>query len=329
MARYKGGYKKGIKVKLGKGLYSDGREYRMSMTSGVDNSDMKDLFSLPPDGCLRRLWYKKVLIEPDTPVPEEVTKDFERYVCRLYYEQSKRYTKKANRDFRSRTYQYMIAHIGAFLTGKTRGKSVPGIIKVVTEPEYIRIQYDGLPESWKLEIQHAIVTNMFPWGCVIVYCPFVSKILSFDVNNDDDLATEIIKACGDFWEDNVQKKNIPPKFDVDNERCLFCHWRITCHGEKYLVTKSNAKIDATVNDLFNLQRHEAIISDAKRILEEIATGQMGTKKSVVTPLGAISHSLKAQTKIDTKKLFKDHPEFKQVYGKPIEVEEFKLTPWNK
>jgi hypothetical protein len=329
MARYKGGFRKGTKVKLSKGVYSDGREYRMSVTSGVDNTDMKDLFSLPPDGCLRRLWYKKVLIEPDTALPEDIAKDFERYVCRLYYEQSKRYTKKANRDYRSRTYSYMISHISAFLTGKTTAKSVPGIIKVVTEPEYIRIQYEGIPEHWGLEIQHVITTNMFPWGCILVYCPFKAKVLAFDINADDDIAVEIVKACGDFWEDNVQKKTIPPSFNVDNECCMFCHWRITCHGEQYLVSKPNLQFEVAVNDLFNLQRHETLIAQTKKVIEKSAVGLLGTKKSVITPLGTISFGAKSQTKIDTQKLFKDHPEFKQVYGKPISIDEFKLIPWNK
>ncbi len=323
----KGGFVRGAKVRIGKNKYSDGREYHIPPASGIDNSDMADLFCLPPAGCSRRLFYKKTLVAPDFPVEEFAVRPFLDLVEPVYYGKMKRYVRKPSRDFRSSTHKLMISHPSFLLVGDKRAGSIPAAVKVVPTAEFIRIQYSGLPEAWVLEAQHlALVKGA--WACVIVYCPFYSDILNYDIEGDPAVAQEILSAAKDFWV-CVEKQEAPPRFDKTDKRCFLCPFRIVCQGEEFRKPKADTKMNEIARRMIFLDDEAQSITDARKALQGESLRAMGSKYVVDTAYGTIDASTRKQVKIDTAKLFKDHPDLKKKYGKQVPVKEPKLVPWNK
>ena len=334
MARYKehkGGFQRGRLVKLAKGVYTDSREYWMEETSGVNGKDMTDLYGLL-SGCQRKLWYRKTGATPNAPIKLNLTERYQKTVKDLYYTQTKRYANMPNRDFRSKEHKNMYCGYDIRLPAdkaKIGVKTIPGIIKVMPEPEYLKYKWTGLTGEISLEAQHIMYVTRSPWMVVLIFCPFISAILSYDIATDKAMIDNIITEVQEFWP-HVTENNPPPKLEVNNPKCFECNWRITCQGEEFMVPfdQNTLNLEKPVNDLLLLQFYQDTLTLTKAIIEkEVVRGLLG-KEKVITPLATVEYVTKTQRKIDTAKILQDNPDFKQNYGVPITTRELKIIPWN-
>ena len=329
MARYtRRGFNKGRRIKLGKGKYSDGREYHIDKNTGIDTTDVNDLFSLPPDGCLRRIYYRKTGMVRDTPEKQVIiTKSHMLVISHLYMAQTGRKVQRTNKDYRSKISPHMIADFDVRIIGNAKSNTVPALVKIVTEQEYIRIKYGGLPELYRLQAQHASYVCNDKWAGVILYCPSRTKILSFDVPRDSQTDEHAVRACNDIW-DMIQHQELPKAFDIKNRRCLFCSWRITCKGDQYLVEKLKESYSEMADDMLVLQTIEEEIRLARENVQDSIIKQLNGRKQLITPFATIDYDEKEQWKIDTAKMLKELPDLKTRYGKKIITKKVSITPWN-
>lgn len=337
------------KVKLGKGKYKDGREYVIDRMSGIGSSDVADVFSLPPYGCARRLYYQKIGTQPDYELPKDETNYhirrgnmFERLAAEEYIKMTGRKAIKPNRAFRSDYHHYMIAHLDWLIVNKglpRKQRSCPLELKNPSKEHFLKIKMEGIPEYWLLQLQHQIYVKEAPWGSFGIMSPELAQMLpAFDLERDDALINKIIRAEGLMW-DTILERKPPEKLDIDDKRCAVCSWRVTCHGEisEFLEKASDWRY---IEDEDFQELTRAYLELKKDIDNRSETLDM-LKSTIQKKLEQYPDNSKFKTdwmKIynleykraswDVKRLALDHPELELNYKKISQVKQLRLVAIN-
>jgi putative phage-type endonuclease len=91
----------------------------------------------------------------------------------------------------------------------------PGVLEVKTANRFVmkKMEVEGLPKSYILQIQHYMGLCGVSWGAFAVLCPDPWEFRSFTVEFDRDLYEKVLEVLRRFWIDNVLAK-VPPKQEV-------------------------------------------------------------------------------------------------------------------
>lgn len=206
----------------------------MNRQHSIGASDLDDVFGLDY-GCKRRLWYEKTGHEPDYPFRGNVHtwrgKLLESVGAELFEERAVCMLSDAHPLQHS---EY------PFITGTpdriryTNTKQEPVEIKCPGLRAWNKIQYEGMPYSYLLQLQQYIHLLNAEAGYFAILC--IEKedgFLPFEVKRNDELIEVIIAAQVAFWE-QVQQRIIPEELSDDDPRCPRCSYRATCKDAKLL-----------------------------------------------------------------------------------------------
>jgi putative phage-type endonuclease len=337
------------KVKLGKGKYKDKREYIIPRETGIGSADVADVFSLPPYGCARRLYYQKTGSPPDYVYDKNETNYhirrgnmFEKLAAEQYIKMTGRKAFKPNRAFRSDYHPFMIAHIDWLIQNKGAGRKAsacPLELKNPSKQHYLKIKHEGIPDYWILQLQHQMYVKEAPWGAFGVMSPEMAQMLpSFDLERDENLINKIVRVEGLMWE-AIQERKPPEKLPIEDKRCATCDWRITCHGELgeflekesdwvYIEDKDFQELTKTYLELKGeIDEKTETLGMLKDTIQK-KTAEYEGKARFKTDWMKIYNLEFKQARWDMAKLKTEHPELEKDYKKINQVRMFKLVAIN-
>ena len=87
----------------------------------------------------------------------------------------------------------------------------PGVLEIKTANRFIlkKMQEEGLPKSYILQLQHYMGLCGTEWGAFAVLCPDPWSFLTFTVEFDQELYDRVCEVLQNFWEGNVEAQ-VPP-----------------------------------------------------------------------------------------------------------------------
>lgn len=104
---------------------------------------------------------------------------------------------------------WMIGHMDAIITSPSR--EGPGVleVKAPSRAMFAKIKAEGVPLSWRMQLQHYLAITGYEWGVFAIFCADSWELMLIDVDRDDDVITNLIAVEEDFWKNHVLKYKAP------------------------------------------------------------------------------------------------------------------------
>lgn len=221
-------------------------------------------------GCPRKLSYEKLGIEPDYAHTPETLRLFERghlmedVAAQRYSSKTGRRVFRSNLPYVSKEIAFARVNIDRNIKADDRGVGRLEC-KSANEHVFLRMQKEGLPSAYLLQIQHTLMVTGSTWGAfsVVEVPDYVDSVIEqiadqrlrnrvletlypkfddfyFEVERNENLIATIFEAEQKFWNLIENGKLADPLPDIKDDRCSSCNFRRTCRGQAYV--DANAKI---------------------------------------------------------------------------------------
>ena len=256
---------------------------------GIGGSDEHHVFSEPPYGCARRLWYDKRGVDQDYPEDETAVMQrgtrLEDLVAELYAERTGR-TVERRGTIVSVEHPWARVNIDRAILGvPDRG---PGVLEVKTHNYWMfrQIKKHGLQTGHILQAQHGCKVTGHAWASYAILHPDSWDLIHFDVERDDTLIAQMVDAGAAFWR-QVEHGPMPDPLPEIDRRCHTCPWRKTCRGEALLAAAliSREEFLAPLEQDSSLAELLADYREAKRMADDSAETLDAVKDALRERLG--------------------------------------------
>jgi putative phage-type endonuclease len=292
-------------------------------TTFIGGSDCADVFSLPPFGCSRRLWYEKTGQEADYPKEDHFHfkrgKILEPLAADLYQEETGRKVRKNTQRLVDAEYPFMGALLDREILNDERGVGVLEI-KCPTLRNYNQVKREGASESYLLQLSHYLRVRKAAWGSFVFFSAEMAEIHHFEMTRDEDLIKKVIEGELAFWE-LVQRHEAPEKLLEGDRRCTKCIYQVTCKNITLEDYQGFTASDATLSEISDPEFEQImreyweakeISKEAEELLEDVKERitQKGAAWGVNRMLVADSKvylTESARGKLDKKALEKEYP----------------------
>ena len=296
----------------------------------IGGSDVADIFSIPPYGCARRLWYVKTGVEPDYPKDNfhlRRGKILEPVAAMFYAQETGHKIRKRNLRLIDEQYPFMAALLDREVVKDERG---PGVLEVKCPGmrTYLDVKRKGIQDAYILQIQHYLRVRKAEWGAFCAFSAELAEVFHFEVMRDEELIQKVVEGELAFWE-LVQRHTAPDKLDKKDKRCLQCTHGTTCQGitnEEYLAfANTDSSIELVLDE--ELERYteeywevKAVKDEADEMMDSVKE-KIKMRMEVLAPKVQVGSSKVYYTDVvsnrwDTKKLAVVHPELVAEFKKP-------------
>lgn len=276
--------------------------------TGIGGSDIGDVLNLEPWGCRRRLYYEKTGFTPDYQEADNPLLErgiaLESVALDMYERRTGRpigltvpglTVLSPTRLYRHKEDERLLVHLDAVVYREPRKKGRPkknvketpaGVLelKTVGAPMFFKIKRDGMPDSYIMQIQHAMAVTGLSWGSFGVLWPDGWRMITFDVEAKKDLQEAAKSEALKFLEE-VRTGRIPERLPASDNRCQRCPFRASCQGALLLEAAKGQyenRDDETLNGLIGRYwEYKGLYDEASDLFE-------GVKAEIKTVLGDCS-----------------------------------------
>lgn len=133
----------------------------------------------------------------------------EHIAAELFTEETGRKLRRMTRDLIHPEYDFIRGHVDRIV----EGEGIVAEIKVVSVAMFRKLQREGLPENYIIQLQAYCGLGKYPKGIFIIFCPDQFDLISFDIEFDANIYNAAIQAAVTFWESHVLK-GVPPSDDT-------------------------------------------------------------------------------------------------------------------
>lgn len=256
-------------------------------TKSIGGSDLAAVFNLPPYGCRRRLWYEKTATPSDYPFVETAPmrrgKFFEPIVRTFYEQQTGLAVAPGPINLTDPDRPYSTGE----LDGRVRTEEIrphPWECKVPGERMFIKIKREGMDDAYILQLQEYIRLDRADVGTFAVFHADSVEMLTFDLERDEGIAKEIVRAQDSFWK-QVTEHQIPDRLESVDKRCSSCLWRTSCQGAAMLESVKALDIEGDIPFDASLDELMTEYAQAKEIEDEATMLLKGVKGRIKKAVG--------------------------------------------
>jgi len=258
---------------------------------GIGGSDIADLFSLPPYGCARKLWYEKTGKQPDYPSKNQDALQrgiaMEPVIARLFAEKTGMQLFFEKDTVVSDHHPWAQAHVDTFAYTE-EGFAVPVEIKAPGREVFLQLRKKGAADGYILQVQHILSVCDMPFGYFVAHCAeFWTQLIHFKVEADKGVQDRIIERGEKFWNLNVLGGEEPDRLPASDKRCASCEFRRSCQGEHMvaLMKESGAVVfDESLSGLLQEFLEMRDIADAAEgeldLLKDAIRAKLGDRQAV-------------------------------------------------
>jgi putative phage-type endonuclease len=133
----------------------------------------------------------------------------EHIAAELFTEITGRKLRRMTRDLVHPAHDFIRGHIDRLV----EGEKIVAEIKCVSVASYRKLQREGLPENYIIQLNTYLGLGGYSQGLFIIFCPDQFDLISFPVDFNDHLYSVSINAAYEFWTKHVQTET-PPSFDT-------------------------------------------------------------------------------------------------------------------
>lgn len=203
----------------------------------LGGSDVHQLLTLKPYGCVRRLWYEKKGVTADEPFVGNAHtargEALEHIALEQYAAASGRCVRKPSsaESWRLKpNTRIMGVHADAFQADEGRRKS-EGLVEVKCPSVFSYLKVRRLadpPNAAALQAQWGMMCWGMSWATVVAFCADMWTQRSWDIDADPKMAINLSLLAHEFWGTLFSNENPHPRLDRADARCSTCPWRRTC-----------------------------------------------------------------------------------------------------
>jgi predicted phage-related endonuclease len=310
----------------------------------LGGSDAHHLFSLPPYGCLRKLWYQKHNVPEDYPFDGNAATERGNYLEPIIAEMYAKKTKRAVvevKQIRMAEDSRFAVHVDRMVSNdkdpavkepeelitnyelqKLRRialeRNFPGPwgvleIKSPGRESYYKAKREGLLEAYILQLQWGMMVTGATWGAFSIHCADPWETKNWDVQRDDTIIKELRKAGESFW----KLDNPPDRLPAKSKQCQKCKYRYSCQGERMLdvIEISEVPVDNSLLPVLNeyIEAKE-LVDEAEALTEEVRSRLeplIGDRAVVDVTGHRVYFRPQTQMRMDATALAKAYDELKQ------------------
>ena len=300
--------------------------------TGIGGSDIGDVLNLEPWGCRRRLYYEKTGFTPDYQEADNPLLErgiaLEGVALDMYERKTGRPigltvpglpVLSPTRLYRHKEDERLLVHLDAVVYREPRRRGRPkkkkadtpaGVLelKTVGAPMFFKIKRDGMPDSYIMQIQHAMAVTGLSWGSFGVLWPDGWRMITFDVEAKKDLQEAAKSEALKFLEE-VRSGRIPDRLPASDNRCQRCPFRASCQGALLLEAAKGQyenRDDETLNGLIGRYwEYKGLYDEASDLFEGVKTEiktVLGDCAGVEVPGTRIHFKAFPVTRVDLNKL---------------------------
>jgi putative phage-type endonuclease len=190
-----------------------------------------------------------------------------------YAELTGRKLRRYTRAYAHKQHSFIQGHIDRIV----EGESVIAEIKCPSIAAYRKIQREGLPDSWQIQMQVYMGLSGHKQCVIIVFCADAWDLLHFELEFDEAIYTPAIAAGAKFWTDHVLTQT-PPDPEPTGKKPDFelakTDGTVTFRDDEPFIARSVALIEAIqlaadAEQLFEMAKKEYLeaIEDTPGIYE--------------------------------------------------------------
>lgn len=159
----------------------------------------------------RELWEEKVGIRSsDEPTPAMKRGNaLESTIATLYAGETERRIRRVNAILQHERYDWMIGNIDREIVG-VKGRK-PGILEIKCPGlrTFSKIKREGIPDYYKLQMQHYLAVSGREWGAFAIFNAELWELLALDVERNEDRIELIYDRDAAFWK--LVQEGTPPE----------------------------------------------------------------------------------------------------------------------
>jgi putative phage-type endonuclease len=176
----------------------DREAFHAERKKGIGGSDVAAILGLDRYRTPEQVWLEKTgQVKPiDTMTPDQergVT--FEIIAAQKFIQRTGIKLVQIPGRFQHPIHKFMLANIDFF----TEGREVLAEVKCPSLGMYSRIKREGLPDSWRLQMQHYMAVLGLGSAIIVIFCADRMELVHFTVERDDILIQHLIEKETEFW----------------------------------------------------------------------------------------------------------------------------------
>lgn len=301
---------------------------------GLGGSDMRDLFQIENEGCLRRLWFDKRDVPTDHPDEDTLLlrrgRVLEDIAAQEYALRTGRRVVRAPHAVVREDTPWARVNIDRRLQKTERPGPAPLEIKTAGSRPFQRIKREGMKPAHILQLQHALWVSGAQWGAFAVLHPDSWQMVYFDVDRDDAIIAAIGNHGHAFWYGDLAHPEPPAApYGPKDAPCRNCLWRQRCHGDAAameLELEQDAPplelaedLDEIVDDYAQAKAAADEANATLELVKDALKRRLGDRGAVRCATGVVYYTEQKRKTVDVGKLRKAYP---QVAG---ECERIQMT----
>ncbi len=133
----------------------------------------------------------------------------EHIAAELFTEETGRKLRRMTRDLIHPEYDFIRGHVDRIV----EGEGIVAEIKVVSVAMFRKLQREGLPENYIIQLQAYCGLGKYPKGIFIIFCPDQFEVISFESEFDETIYNAAMTAAAKFWNEHILTQT-PPDIDT-------------------------------------------------------------------------------------------------------------------
>jgi len=197
-------------------------EFLKRRRTGLGGSDVGAIMGVDQYKDSLDVYMDKVSPPEDTDNPNMERGRMLEPVVSLLYELRTGRRLRTGKFRRNRNHPYLIGSPDRIINPIDRdsqevSKNSPGVLEIKTANRFVlkKMQEEGLPKSYILQLQHYMGLCGTEWGAFAVLCADPWQFLTFTVEFDEELFLRVREVLERFWADHVEAKVPPVPAPVD------------------------------------------------------------------------------------------------------------------
>jgi putative phage-type endonuclease len=176
----------------------DRAEFHALRKEGIGGSDVAAILGLDRYRTPEQVWLEKTgQVKPiDAMTPDQergIT--FEDIAATKFEKATGIILNKTPGRHRHPKHKFMLANIDRMV----EGRPILAEIKCPSLGMFSRIKREGLPDSWRLQMQHYMEVVAFDYAIIVIFCADRMELIHFTVERDQQLIDSMIEKESEFW----------------------------------------------------------------------------------------------------------------------------------
>lgn len=284
-------------------------EFLKRRKTGIGSSDAAAVMGLSKWRTPYDVWKDKTTEEviDDSNDTLELASHLEDYVARKYAEATGHNVRRWNTELVCDEFPFLKANIDREIMLDKRGVGILEC-KALSHFYFKKVVEQGLPDEYIIQIQHQYLCdskNKYKWAAFAILDRDSGKMLTFEVEPEAGLQTQICDICIPFWKEYVEKRVPPPAekkvaFDANTL-------------PKYNGTVTNLTEDTELADLIKTYNDQnEMLSEVQELVDQtkkmIADKMEASKSEAADAIGArIYYRRTIRHTLDGKRIAKEIP----------------------